>query len=89
MQLTLTLMLFTDITQLWCLTLGGCHCIFHTNTFFAPCNSLHSHVEFCMDIGIPSELHSGNANELTNGRWAELTKKYQIEVTMSEPYSPW
>jgi hypothetical protein len=35
-------------------------------------------VEFCQDIGIPSELHSDNANELTKGRWGELVKKYQI-----------
>jgi hypothetical protein len=107
----------TDIAQLWYPRLGGHHGIFHTDTFFAPCYSLHGHimgqlyvndidfvkfipmekksdapdtlVEFCQDIGIPSKLHSDNANELTKGRWGELTKKYQIKVTMSEPYSPW
>ena len=46
-------------------------------------------VIFMQDIGIPSELHSDDAKELTLGRMGELVKKYWIKGTQSEPYSPW
>ena len=41
------------------------------------------------DIGIPSDLHSDDAKELTQGRMSDLLRKFWIRGSQSEPYSPW
>jgi hypothetical protein len=46
-------------------------------------------VQFMQDIGIPSDLHSDDAKELTQGRMGELLRKFWIRGSQSEPYSPW
>ena len=46
-------------------------------------------VSFMQDIGIPCELHSDDAKELTEGKMGELLRKFWIKGTESEPYSPW
>jgi hypothetical protein len=46
-------------------------------------------VEFIQDVGIPSDLHTDNAKELTEGKWAMNVKKFQIKQTETEPFSPW
>jgi len=38
---------------------------------------------------IPSELHSNDVKELTEGSMKETLKKFWIKPTQSEPYSPW
>jgi hypothetical protein len=44
---------------------------------------------FMQDIGIPSELHSDDAKELTQGKMGDLARQFWIKTTQSEPYSPW
>jgi hypothetical protein len=46
-------------------------------------------ISFMQDIGIPSDLHSNDAKELTQGRMVELLCKFWIKSTQSDPYSPW
>ncbi len=46
-------------------------------------------ISFMQDMGIPSELHSNDAIELTQGRMAALACEFWIKTTQSEPYSPW
>jgi hypothetical protein len=46
-------------------------------------------ISFMQDIGIPSDLHSDDAKELTQGKMGELLRKFWIKGTQSEPYSPW
>ncbi len=46
-------------------------------------------IQFMQDIGIPSDLHSDDAKELTQGRMGELLRKFWIRGSQSEPYSPW
>jgi hypothetical protein len=46
-------------------------------------------VNFMQDIGIPCELHSDDAKELTEGKMGGLLQKFWIKGTQSEPYSPW
>lgn len=46
-------------------------------------------ISFMQDIGIPSDLHSDDAKELTGGRMSELLRKFWIKSSQSEPYSPW
>jgi len=46
-------------------------------------------IAFMQDIGIPSDLHSDNANELTQGKMRELLKEFWIKPSQSEPHSPW
>jgi len=46
-------------------------------------------IAFMQDIGIPSDLHSDNANELTQGKMKELLKEFWIKPSQSEPHSPW
>jgi hypothetical protein len=41
------------------------------------------------DIGIPAELHSDDAKELTMGKMGDLAWQFWIKTTQSEPYSPW
>jgi hypothetical protein len=46
-------------------------------------------ISFMQDIGIPSDLHSDDAKELTQGHMGKLLHKFWIRSTQSEPYSPW
>jgi hypothetical protein len=44
--------------------------------------------EFIQDIGIPSQLHTDEAKELTIGRWKEICQTHGIKQTQTEPHSP-
>ncbi len=46
-------------------------------------------ISFMQDIGIPSDLHSDNAKEITQGRMRELLKEFWIKPSQSETHSPW
>jgi hypothetical protein len=46
-------------------------------------------LELCQDIGIPAELHSDDAKELTCGEMGKIARKFHIRTTQAEPYSPW
>jgi hypothetical protein len=46
-------------------------------------------VKFIQDIGIPHAIHSDDTPELTQGRFKQICKDYQIHPTFTEPYSPW
>jgi hypothetical protein len=46
-------------------------------------------ISFMQDIGIPSDLHSSNASELTQGKMKELLKEFWIKPSQNEPHSPW
>jgi hypothetical protein len=42
-------------------------------------------ISFMQDIGIPSELHSDDAKELTQGQMKELAREFWIKTSQSEP----
>jgi hypothetical protein len=44
---------------------------------------------FIHDVGIPTIMHSDDANELIRGKFRLLCKDYGITSTFTEPYSPW
>jgi hypothetical protein len=44
---------------------------------------------FIHDVGIPTIIHSDDANELMHGKFRQLCKDYSITSTFTEPYSPW
>jgi len=46
-------------------------------------------IQLIQDVGIPFDLHSDDAKELTSGRMNEIMKKFWIKGSQSEPYSPW
>jgi len=43
--------------------------------------------EFIQDVGIPSQLHTDDAKELTIGRWKEICQTHGIKQTQTEPHS--
>ena len=45
----------------------------------------------CRDVGIPNELHSDNANEMTapGTKFQQIVKDNKIKHTSIEPHSPW
>ncbi len=52
-------------------------------------DALDTLISFMQYIGIPSELHSDDVRELTQGRMAALACEFWIITTQSKPYSPW
>ena len=44
---------------------------------------------FIHQVGIPHELHSDGAKALIHGEYRKKLKKYEIQTTETEPYSPW
>ncbi len=46
-------------------------------------------LELCQDIGIPAELHSDDAKELTSGEMGKIARKFHIQTTQAEPYLLW
>jgi hypothetical protein len=44
--------------------------------------------EFIQDVGVPSQLHTDEAKELTIGRWKEICQTHGIKQTQTEPHSP-
>ena len=46
-------------------------------------------VDFVQCVGIPPALHSDDAKVFAKGEFAKSCRKYQIQQTFSEPYSPW
>ena len=41
------------------------------------------------EVGIPHELHSDHAKELTEGEFKKKLNKYEVYQTTTEPHSPW
>jgi hypothetical protein len=46
-------------------------------------------LEFIRDIGIPSEVVTDDAKELTARRWKIVAQEHQIAQRITEPYSPY
>ena len=44
---------------------------------------------FIHEIGVPTEMLTDGAAELTKGEWAKVCKKHSIHQVTTEPYSPW
>ena len=44
---------------------------------------------FFNDVGIPSEILTDGAKELTRGKWKEKCQRYEVVQRTTEPYSPW
>jgi hypothetical protein len=45
--------------------------------------------ELLQDVGIPKEMHSGGAKELTQGAWKSTCQEAGIKMTQTEKDSPW
>jgi hypothetical protein len=45
--------------------------------------------ELIQDVGIPSEIHTDGAKELTQGSWKQTCQEAGIRVTQTEKNSPW
>lgn len=45
--------------------------------------------ELIQDVGIPKEIHSDGAKELTAGIWKQTCRETDIKVTQTEKGSPW
>jgi hypothetical protein len=48
-----------------------------------------SMVDFIQLVGIPHALHSDNAKVFMHGEFKRTCRKYDIQQTFTEPYSPW
>ena len=44
---------------------------------------------FFNDVGIPSEVLTDGAKELTRGKWKEKCQRYEVVQRITEPYSTW
>lgn len=44
---------------------------------------------FLHDVGIPSELLTDGASELTLSKWGEACRRHKIHTKTTEPHSPW
>jgi hypothetical protein len=44
---------------------------------------------FLHDVGIPSELLTDGAKELTLSKWGETCRRHKIHTKMTKPHSPW
>ena len=45
--------------------------------------------ELIQDVGIPSEIHTDGAKELTSGIWKQVCRDADIKVSQTEKSSPW
>jgi hypothetical protein len=45
--------------------------------------------ELIQDVGIPSELHTDGARELTMGTWKQVCRDTGIKTSMTKKSSPW
>ncbi len=41
------------------------------------------------DSGIPNHIHTDGAKELVQGKWKDIYRDANIEMTQTEPHSPW
>jgi hypothetical protein len=41
------------------------------------------------DSGIPNHIHTDGAKELVQGKWKDICRDANIEMTQTEPHSPW
>ena len=46
-------------------------------------------MDLIQEVGVPSELHTDNAGELTTDTWGRVCREMQIRQTSTEPHSPW
>lgn len=44
---------------------------------------------FIHDVGVPSEILTDNAKELSEGLWKKLCSKHYVKQRFTEPHSPW
>ncbi len=49
----------------------------------------HALKELIQDVGIPSDIHTDGAKELTQGSWKQTCKDMGIKITKTEKNSPW
>jgi hypothetical protein len=45
--------------------------------------------ELIRDVGIPKQVHTDGAKELTMGKWRKLYNEYGVKMTQTEKGSPW
>jgi transposase InsO family protein len=45
--------------------------------------------ELIQDVGIPKEIHTDGAKELTMGTWKQVCRDAGIKTTTTEKNSPW
>lgn len=45
--------------------------------------------ELIQDVGIPKEIHTDGAKELTAGMWKQICRDADIKVSQTEKDSPW
>jgi hypothetical protein len=44
-------------------------------------------LDLIRDVGIPSELMTDDAREITGGKWKQVVTDYQVRQNLAEPYS--
>lgn len=49
----------------------------------------HALDSFLHEVGIPTELHTDGAKELTLGQWGKTCRRHRIHMRTTEPHSPW
>ena len=45
--------------------------------------------ELFQDVGIPKDIHTDGAKELTMGEWKRLCREAGVKITQTEKNSPW
>jgi hypothetical protein len=72
-----------------------CGQIFTTNfgfTKFVPLKSkgdaAEALQEFIMDIGIPEQIHTDGAKEMTLGNWRKTCREHSVKMSNTEKYPP-
>ena len=44
---------------------------------------------FIHEVGVPQQILTDNAAELTSGEWEKIVKKHHMRHKLTEPHSPW
>ena len=52
-------------------------------------HSHHTLNSFIHEVGVPNELLTDGAKELSLGEWGKICRRRNIHMQMTEPYSPW
>ena len=86
----------TFISKVKSLRGNNCIQLFTNRGNFVKCypikNKGHAHHaldRFIHEVGVPNELLTDGARELTVAEWGNTCRKHKIHSTMTEPYSPW
>ena len=49
----------------------------------------HALDRFIHEVGVPSEMLTDGAKELTMNDWGKICRRHKIQCNVTEPYSPW